>query len=112
MSHANVIALNRLRVVGLLEGASFLLLLGVAMPLKYLAGMPEMVRIVGWTHGLLFVSFLAVVAQVARRMAWPYDRVAGAVAAALLPFGTFVLDRRLRGAIRDARQSARSSHGE
>lgn len=100
---ANTSALTRLRVVGLLEGVSFLVLLGIAMPLKYLAGMPEMVRIVGWTHGLLFVAFLAAVAHVARRLCWPYERIAGAVAAALLPFGTFVLDRRLRTTIAELR---------
>lgn len=107
MSNANVSAVNRLRVIGWLEGVSFLVLLGVAMPLKYLAGMPEMVRIVGWMHGVLFVAFLAAVAQVARRLRWPYDRVAGAVAAALLPFGTFVLDRRLRRTLDEARKSYR-----
>ncbi len=105
MSNTNVSAVNRLRVVGLLEGVSFLVLLGVAMPLKYLAGIPEMVRIVGWTHGLLFMAFLAAVADVARRMCWSYEQVAGAVAAALLPFGTFVLDRRLRRAVDEARGS-------
>lgn len=107
MSNANVSAVNRLRVIGWLEGVSFLVLLGVAMPLKYLAGMPEMVRIVGWMHGVLFVAFLAAVAQVARRLRWPYDRAAGAVAAALLPFGTFVLDRRLRRTLDEARKSYR-----
>jgi integral membrane protein len=105
MSYAKVSALNRLRVVGFLEGVSFLLLLGVAMPLKYLAGRPEMVQIVGWTHGLLFMAFLAAVVEVARRLSWPYDRIAGAIAAALLPFGTFVLDRRLRVAIAETRRS-------
>ena len=103
MSNRDVSAINRLRLVGVLEGVSFLVLLGVAMPLKYLAGMPEMVRVVGWAHGLLFVVFLAAVAPVARRLRWSYDQTAGAVGAALLPFGTFVLDRRLRRAIDDVR---------
>jgi integral membrane protein len=96
MSDTKVSLLNRLRIVGLLEGVSFLVLLGIAMPLKYLAGMPQMVRVVGWVHGMLFVAFLVVVVQVARQAGWTYDRVAGAISAALLPFGTFVLDRRLR----------------
>lgn len=88
--------LGRLRAIGLLEGASFLLLLGVAMPLKYLAGMPMAVRVVGSLHGLLFVLFaLAVVeALAAGRFTW--RQAAGAMVAAVLPFGPFVLDARLR----------------
>lgn len=99
VSRASLGALNRLRVIGFLEGVSFLVLLGIAMPLKYLAGRPEMVRYVGWTHGLLFTAFVATVALVARRLQWSYDQVAGAVVAALLPGGTFVLDKRLKRAI-------------
>ena len=44
--------LGRLRVTGLLEGLSFIILLAIAMPLKYLAGKPEMVSIVGMAHGV------------------------------------------------------------
>lgn len=102
MSNARVKGLNRLRVVGLLEGVSFLVLLGIAMPLKYLANRPEMVQVVGWIHGGLFMLFVALVAQVARHARWNYERIAGAVGAALLPFGTFVLDRRLQREIREA----------
>ena len=89
-------SLNRLRLVGGLEGISYLVLLGIAMPLKYLAGLPEMVRVVGWVHGLLFVLFIAAVAQTARMIRWPLSRVLGALAASVIPFGTFVLDARLR----------------
>ena len=49
--------IGRLRAVGLAEGVSFLLLLGVAMPLKYAAGYPQAVRIVGWVHGLFFMGY-------------------------------------------------------
>lgn len=88
--------LDRLRLVGMLEGASFLLLLGVAMPLKYLAGQPEMVRVVGSAHGLLFVLFVAAVLEVSVRMRWPVGRIALALASAVLPFGPFVFDAHLR----------------
>ena len=93
---AVIASLRRLRVIGLLEGTSFLLLLGIAMPLKYLAGLPEMVRVVGWAHGLLFVLFIVAVFDAARRFAWPAGRVAQALAASVVPFGTFLLDTRLR----------------
>jgi integral membrane protein len=46
---------NHLRLSALLEGISFLVLLGIAMPLKYMAGIPEPVTVIGWAHGVLFV---------------------------------------------------------
>lgn len=88
--------LARLRVVGILEGVSFLVLLGVAMPLKYLAGLPQAVRIVGSLHGFLFLLFLLVLARAAAAYRWPLSRIALAVVAAVLPFGPFVLDAHLR----------------
>lgn len=85
-----------LRRAGWAEGFSFLLLLGVAMPLKYLAGRPEAVRVVGAAHGGLFVIYIVLVLVAARRDAWPARRVGEAMAAALLPFGPFWFDARLR----------------
>jgi integral membrane protein len=87
--------LARLRAIGLLEGLSFVVLLGIAMPLKYLAGMPEMVRVVGMAHGVLFLLFVAAIAQVAVERRWPLGRVALALASSVVPFGPFVLDARL-----------------
>ncbi|HYH83559.1 MAG TPA: DUF3817 domain-containing protein [Longimicrobium sp.] len=87
--------IGRLRILGMLEGASFLILLGIAMPLKYLAGHPEMVRVVGMAHGMLFLVFVAAVLRVAVAMRWPLARVAVALAASVVPFGPFVLDARL-----------------
>ena len=88
--------LARLRTIGLLEGTSFLLLLGIAMPLKYVFGMPEMVRVVGWAHGLLFMLYWAAVGHVWLDRRWPLERVAAALAASVFPFGPFVLDAYLR----------------
>jgi len=87
--------LARLRAIGLLEGLSFVVLLGVAMPLKYLAGMPEMVRVVGMAHGVLFLLFVAAALQVALERRWPLGRLVLALAASVVPFGPFVLDARL-----------------
>ncbi len=72
------------------------MLLFVAMPLKYLAGMPEMVKLVGWVHGLLFALFVAALVHVTWVVRWPMARIAGALIASLMPFGTFVLDARIR----------------
>ena len=88
--------IGRLRVIAFIEGVSFLLLLGVAMPLKYFAGLPAAVQIVGWIHGVLFVLYLLAVAEVTVRHRWRLTRVAVALIASLIPFGTFLLDARLR----------------
>lgn len=100
-------SLGRLRAVGLLEGLSFIVLLGVAMPLKYLAGMPEMVRVVGMAHGVLFMLFFLAVVQVAIERRWPLTRVVLALAASVLPFGPFVLDARLLRRELEAEERAR-----
>ena len=89
-------AIRRLRIIGLIEGTSFLLLLGVAMPLKYLAGRPEAVQVVGMAHGLLWVLMLAAVAEVWWKRRWPVSRAAAAVLASVLPGGPFVLERSLK----------------
>jgi len=88
--------IGRLRAIALLEGASFVLLLFVAMPLKYLADMPLAVRIVGMAHGVLFIAFLVALGQASMAARWRSGRVALVFVAALLPFGPFVIDRRLR----------------
>jgi integral membrane protein len=88
--------IGRLRVVGVVEGISFLLLLGVAMPLKYMAGMPQMVSVVGMAHGILWMAYVAAVIDVRLRRDWPLSRMAVAVLASILPFGPFVLDPSLK----------------
>jgi integral membrane protein len=87
---------RQLRVVGFLEGVSFLVLLFIAMPLKHLYGQPSLVRVVGSVHGILFLMFVAVLFRVAGERAWPLKRSFAAFLASLVPFGTFVLDRSLK----------------
>lgn len=88
----------RFRKVALLEGVSFLVLLGIAMPLKYMAGYPLPVRVVGLAHGVLFVLYVALVFQLFLNKSWSIARVAEALVLSVVPFGTFVLDRRLEQA--------------
>lgn len=88
--------LGRFRVVSLIEGLSFLVLLGIAMPLKYFADIPTGVTLVGWIHGVLFVLYIAAVVHVTLTDGWSLKRVTGALIASLLPFGPFVFDARLR----------------
>lgn len=88
--------LGRLRVAGLLEGVSCILLFGVAMPLKYLAGNREPMFAIGLAHGLLFLLFVASAVVVARLHRWPLSRLGWAAVASVVPGGTFVFDRTLK----------------
>lgn len=85
-------SLGRLRVVGWWEGISFLLLLGVAMPLKYYWGRPEYVRVLGAAHGALFLLYIAAAWQAAMVQEWTWRRTALVFMASLLPAGPFVLE--------------------
>ena len=87
---------GRLRALGMVEAVSFLLLLSVAMPLKYFAGLPLAVKIAGWLHGLLFLAFFMVLLQTQQTQNWPLRWTAVVLIAALLPFGPFIIDRRLK----------------
>jgi len=88
-------SLGRLRVVGWWEGASFLLLLGVAMPLKYFAGWPLAVRVVGMAHGVLFLLYVLAAIQAALDRDWPWKRTALVLVASVLPAGPFVVDAKI-----------------
>ena len=90
--------LVRLRLAGYVEGITLLALFLVAMPLKYAAGLPEATRVTGALHGAAFVAYLVVLADTAAGAAWRLRAVAVALAAAMVPFGTFVHGRRLGAA--------------
>jgi integral membrane protein len=89
-------ALPWLRRCGIAEGISFLLLLCIAMPLKYLLNWPLAVKITGWIHGVLFVLYVSLAFYVKIRHRWPLKKFAGAFLAAWLPLGTFYFDRLLK----------------
>ena len=84
------------RIVGYAEGTSFLLLLGIAMPLKYLAHIPEPVLVVGWLHGLLFMLFWLAIAIVWFVDRWPILWVALGLLSSIVPFGPFLFEWWLR----------------
>jgi integral membrane protein len=88
--------LDRLRRIGFSEGISFLLLLGVAMPLKYFGGMPQAVLVVGSIHGFLFILYVVTILQARSALKWSKGRVRAGLLASVLPFGPFVFDARLR----------------
>jgi integral membrane protein len=79
--------------VGHYEGLSYLVLLGIAMPLKYLAGWPLAVKIMGSIHGALFVAFLYYLVQLKAELDFPIKSLIKGFVLSLVPFGTFVLKR-------------------
>lgn len=102
-------ALHQFRIAALLEGWSYLILLFIAMPLKYAAGMPLAVRIVGSVHGLLFITFIIALYRVFVARNWPLRRAIRGFLFSLAPFGAFVFDGSLVREI--ARAEGESSVG-
>ncbi|ATZ65297.1 MULTISPECIES: DUF3817 domain-containing protein [Acinetobacter] len=90
--------IKTLRLVGFLEGISFLLLLFIAMPLKYIWDNPIYVKYVGMGHGLLFIAFLAVLFIVCQKQKWSLKMFILGLIASILPFGPFVFDHKLKQA--------------
>ena len=88
--------LSLLRKAGIAEGISFLVLLGIAMPLKYLFQQPIAVKIFGWAHGILFVTFLFLAWEVKTDRNKSLKWFATAFLAAIIPTGTFFFDKKLK----------------
>jgi len=88
--------LSRLLKVGFAEGISFIVLLAIAMPLKYIANMPAPVRIIGMLHGILFIAYSITLLQAKMAYNWPFKKALIAFLLSFLPFGTFYLDRFLK----------------
>ncbi|MWC29866.1 DUF3817 domain-containing protein [Paenibacillus sp. MMS18-CY102] len=83
------------RYISYMEGISFLVLLCIAIPLKYAADQPQMVTVTGMIHGALFAAYIVAIMVMAVLYRWGLLRIAGGILAAFLPFGPFVLERRL-----------------
>ena len=87
--------LKQFRLAAYIEGWSFLILLFVAMPLKYLMGFAIATKIVGMAHGALFMWFLYALYMSASEQKWGSKFSIIAFTASLVPFGTFFLDKKL-----------------
>jgi integral membrane protein len=83
-----------LRLIGLLEGISLLVLLGIAVPLKYAYHDPQMVKTMGPVHGLLFLLFVFNTLSVGVEYKWKFTTTTWKVLiACIIPFGTFYIDK-------------------
>lgn len=89
-------AVHFLRIVALIEAISYMILVAIAMPLKYIWDRPGAVRVVGMIHGVLFVVFCFALVRAMISAKWPLSRGALVFLSSLLPFGPFLLDRRMK----------------
>lgn len=89
-------ALGRFRLVGIAEGFSYLLLLFIGMPAKYLLHTPSIIKVMGWMHGVLFILYVIALINVAIANKWSILKTLLAFVVSLIPFATFVFDKTLR----------------
>ena len=84
------------RVMGFIEGLSLLILLFIAMPLKYFVDIPEAVRIVGSLHGFCFVLYVMIIAYTTYKIRWSLKWIVSSFLVAFIPFGNLLLDSFLK----------------
>jgi len=85
-----------LRILAIVEGISLLVLLFIAMPLKYYYGTPEAVSVAGMTHGLLFLAFVGFCLWVSQQKKWSDRFFILVIISSVIPFATFAMDRKLK----------------
>lgn len=88
------IMIKLFKVIAFLEGVSLLLLLFIAMPLKYIWEMPQMVQVVGMAHGILFLGYIAFAFMVYNELKWSLKTLAIVMIASIIPFGTFYIEKK------------------
>ena len=82
------------RIIALLEGLSYILLLFVAVPVKYSLGDPTYVKLLGMPHGILFVAYLGFAVYFKQEQNWSMKTLAVVLLGSVLPFGTFYVDHK------------------
>ncbi|MCF0072781.1 DUF3817 domain-containing protein [Dyadobacter sp. CY261] len=86
--------IGRLRILGFLEGISLIVLVFIAVPLKYWGGQPALVKLIGPIHGLLFTLFVLTTLSAGVTYRWKFSETSWKVLiACIVPFGTFYVDR-------------------
>ena len=83
---------NTFRIIAFLEGISYLLLLFIAVPLKYWGGDEQYVKLLGMPHGLLFISYIILAFLIKENENWGIKDLGIVLLASILPFGTFYMD--------------------
>lgn len=93
--------LELFRKTAFIEGVSYLVLLFIAMPLKYFYNYPLAVKYVGWAHGVLFIAYVGLLLACWVKYKWTFKRVIFFFIASLLPFLPFVVERQLKREVRN-----------
>lgn len=88
--------LSLFRKIAVAEGLSYVLLVFIAMPLKYWADMPLAVKYTGWAHGLLFVLYIIMMIMAWSEYKWSFKKTVIIGGASLIPFAPFWVDKRLK----------------
>ncbi|MEM7086063.1 MAG: DUF3817 domain-containing protein [Bacteroidota bacterium] len=88
------ISVKTFRIISTLEALSFLVLLGIAMPLKYIWGQPELVQIVGMAHGILFLLYLLGAYFMKEKLQWSWGTLMIVMLCSVLPFGPFYAEKK------------------
>ena len=81
-----------LRVISYLEGISYILLLFIAVPIKYYANDPSLVKLLGMPHGLLFVAYVILSLVSSKEYRWNSKKTLVVLISSVIPFGTFYVD--------------------
>lgn len=91
----NASSIKIYKIVSTLEAISFLLLLLIAMPLKYIWDLPQMVQIVGMAHGILFVLYVIGSYYMYEILNWKLKTLLLAILCSVIPFGPFYIERKM-----------------
>jgi integral membrane protein len=87
--------IGRLRIIGFLEGISLLVLILIAVPLKYIGHNSAIVKAMGPVHGALFLLFIVNTVSVGVEQKWQFKTTCKVLLACIIPFGTFYIDRKI-----------------
>ncbi|MEZ4792849.1 MAG: DUF3817 domain-containing protein [Gelidibacter sp.] len=86
--------INIFRLIAFLEGVSYILLLGIAVPIKYMMDNPTYVKLLGMPHGLLFIGYIILAVVLGSQLKWSNKTLYPVLLASVIPFGTFFIDRK------------------
>ncbi|APY12350.1 hypothetical protein BWZ22_14455 [Seonamhaeicola sp. S2-3] len=85
---------NIFKIVAFLEGVSYILLLFIATPIKYLAHDPQYVKLLGMPHGILFILYVVLAFMLKPEFNWNNKQFRGVLLASIIPFGTFFIEKK------------------
>ena len=85
---------NVFRLISFLEGISYLLLLFIAVPIKYFQGDESYVKMLGMPHGILFIGYIVLAIIIQKKMKWNLKNLGIVSLASIVPFGTFYIDKK------------------